>query len=119
MIPVFLGSDIVSEYKSDDGSLHVIERRCRLNVDAPYLLKKYLQKCDKSNLVCQIIGVEFVFFTQKNTLNRRERTLKIEAFNESFANRVAIEENCLYSVSGLTGPYWLFEYTTTTKKAFI
>lgn len=40
MIPVFLGSDIISEYKSDDGAEHTVERRCRLAVDAPYLLKK-------------------------------------------------------------------------------
>jgi len=40
MIPVFLGSDIVNEFKSDDGAVHDVERRCRLNVDAPYLLKK-------------------------------------------------------------------------------
>ena len=40
MIPVFLGSDIMNEYKSEDGAEHVVERRCRLNVDAPYLLKK-------------------------------------------------------------------------------
>ncbi|KAG0411277.1 hypothetical protein HPB47_011605 [Ixodes persulcatus] len=40
MIPVFLGSDTVMEYKSEDGAVHVIERRCRLNVEAPYLLKK-------------------------------------------------------------------------------
>ncbi|XP_073246331.1 SEC14-like protein 1 isoform X2 [Porites lutea] len=40
MIPVFLGSDILSEYKSEDGAIHNIERRCKLDVDAPYLLKK-------------------------------------------------------------------------------
>jgi hypothetical protein len=40
MIPVFLGSDITSEYHSDDGAVDTIERRCRLNIDAPYLLKK-------------------------------------------------------------------------------
>ena len=43
MIPVFLGSDIISEYKSDDGAIHIVERRCRLKVDAPYLLKKVSQ----------------------------------------------------------------------------
>ena len=42
MIPVFLGSDILNEYKSEDGAVHVVERRCRLNVDAPYLLKKVI-----------------------------------------------------------------------------
>lgn len=40
MIPVFLGCDTMSEWTSEDESQHVIERRCRLNVDAPYILKK-------------------------------------------------------------------------------
>jgi hypothetical protein len=40
MIPVFLGSDITSEFHSEDGAVEIIERRCRLNIDAPYLLKK-------------------------------------------------------------------------------
>lgn len=40
LLPVFLGSDILSEYKSEDGAVHIVERRCRLNVDAPYILKK-------------------------------------------------------------------------------
>ncbi|KAF8778329.1 SEC14-like protein 1 like protein [Argiope bruennichi] len=84
MIPVFLGSDTTYEYNSEDGAVHIIERRCRLNVEAPYLLKK-------------IIGVDVVYFIQKNTLDRRARTLKIEAYNESFANRIVINENCLYS----------------------
>ena len=40
MIPVFLGSDITSEFHSEDGAVDIVERRCRLNVDAPYLVKK-------------------------------------------------------------------------------
>ena len=40
MIPVFAGSEIKSEYASEDGAAHTVERRCKLNVDAPYLLKK-------------------------------------------------------------------------------
>ncbi len=40
MIPVFLGSDIMSEFLSEDGAVEIVERRCKLNVDAPYLLKK-------------------------------------------------------------------------------
>ena len=40
LIPVFLGSDLISEYHSDDGAVEMLERRCRLNVDAPYILKK-------------------------------------------------------------------------------
>lgn len=40
MIPVFEGSDIISEEKSEDGAEIIVVRRCKLNVDAPYLLKK-------------------------------------------------------------------------------
>ncbi|KAK7501943.1 hypothetical protein BaRGS_00006695 [Batillaria attramentaria] len=85
MIPVFLGSEVIKEEKSEDGSRHFVERRCRLAVDAPYLLKK-------------IVGVDCVYFIQRNTLDRRDRTLKIAAFNESFASRITINENCCYSV---------------------
>ncbi|XP_006821149.1 SEC14-like protein 1 [Saccoglossus kowalevskii] len=96
MIPIFLGSDILSEYESDDGAVHIVERRCRLNVEAPYLLKK-------------IVGVEFIYFIQKNTLNRRERTLKIEAHNESFSSRVIINEHCFYSVHPDNPEWTVFE----------
>lgn len=51
MIPVFLGSDITSEYHSEDGAVDIIERRCRLNIDAPYLLKKVINREKKKNLV--------------------------------------------------------------------
>ncbi len=40
MIPIFAGSDITYEWKSDDSARHVVERRCKLVVDAPYLVKK-------------------------------------------------------------------------------
>ena len=52
MIPVFLGSDILMEQSLENGAIHIIERRCRLAIDAPYLLKKVLavffQTCFKS-----------------------------------------------------------------------
>lgn len=40
MIPVFVGSDKILENVSEDGSMQIIERRCKINVDAPYLLRK-------------------------------------------------------------------------------
>lgn len=40
MIPVLVSTDILKQETSDDGAIEVIERRCKLNVDAPYLLKK-------------------------------------------------------------------------------
>lgn len=39
---MFVDSDTVSEFKSEDGAIHVIERRCKLDIDAPRLLKKVL-----------------------------------------------------------------------------
>jgi len=40
MIPVFVGCEILSEQEAEDKSTHVIERRCKLNIDAPRLLKR-------------------------------------------------------------------------------
>ncbi len=85
MIPVVKETEILEEEISADGAIHVIDRRAKLNIDVPYLLKK-------------IMGVEYLLFRQKNTLDRRNRTLQIDAWNESFANRVIIKELCLYSV---------------------
>jgi len=96
MIPAFLGSDIVHEFKSEDGAIHVVERKCKLNVDAPYLVKK-------------IAGVDYVYFIQRNSLNRRDRTLKIEAWNDSFASRVEIKEFCYYSVHQENPNWTVFE----------
>ncbi|KAE9413792.1 hypothetical protein Angca_007018, partial [Angiostrongylus cantonensis] len=84
-IPIFVGSEIINEYHSADGAQWVIERKCQLNVDAPYLVKK-------------IAGVDYVYFTQKNSLDRRKRTLLIEASNISFSTRIIVKENCNYYV---------------------
>jgi hypothetical protein len=96
MIPVFLGSETVYEFKSEDGAVHDVERRCKLNVDAPYLLKK-------------IVGVDFVYFNQKNCLDRHHRTLKITAKNESFSSRIIINEHCNYSVHSENPGWTCFE----------
>lgn len=53
----------------------------------------------------QIIGVDYVFFIQKNTLNLKARTLEIDAYNESFSNRVEVLEKCRYFVSFTTAFY--------------
>ncbi|CAH2307875.1 SEC14 5 [Pelobates cultripes] len=100
LIPVFLGSDIVQEHKSEDGSVHVVERICKLNVDAPRLLKR-------------IAGVEFVFFIQKNTLNWKDRTLLIEARNETFSTRVLVNETCSYSVHPENEEWTCFEQSAS------
>jgi hypothetical protein len=86
LLPAFVGSDILREEISPDKTIHIVERRCKINVDAPFILKK-------------LAGVDYVYFIQVNTLDRLNRTLKIEATNESFANRITINEECKYYVS--------------------
>ncbi|XP_030915798.1 SEC14-like protein 1 isoform X2 [Geospiza fortis] len=100
LIPMFVASDTVSEYKSEDEAIHVIERRCKLDIDAPRLLKK-------------IAGVDYVYFVQKNSLNRRERTLHIEAYNETFSNRVIINEHCSYTVHPDNEDWTCFEQSAS------
>ncbi|KAF3818937.1 hypothetical protein GH733_012354 [Mirounga leonina] len=95
-IPVFLGSEVLRESRSPDGAVHVVERSCRLRVEAPRLLRK-------------IAGVEHVVFVQRNVLNWRERTLLIEARNETFASRVVVNESCSYTVHPENEEWTCFE----------
>ncbi|PSN52190.1 SEC14-like protein 1 [Blattella germanica] len=90
----------MSDSKSPDGAHRVTERRCKLNVEAPYLLKK-------------IIGVDFVYFIQKNMLDFRNRTLNIEAYNESFSSRVIVMERCKYYVHPENSDWTCFEQSAT------
>ncbi|KAK2726958.1 SEC14-like protein 1 isoform X2 [Artemia franciscana] len=85
LMPILVSSEIVNETLSEDKAQHVVERLCKLGFDVPYLLKK-------------LTGVDYVNFRQKNSLDRRKRTLHIETFNESFSNRLIIKETCVYSV---------------------
>ena len=74
---------VLEEETSADGSVLMVDRRAKLNVDAPYLLKK-------------MMGVEYLLFRQRNTKDLRARELRIEAWNESFDTRVEINEYCVY-----------------------
>jgi len=51
-----------------------------------------------SILFSQIVNVDHVIFLQKNHLDRRQRTLRIDACNESFSSRLTIKEFCQYYV---------------------
>lgn len=61
----------------------------------------------------QIIGVEVIYFIQKNCLDRRKRVLEIQAFNESFANRVTVMEYCRYFVHPENNDWTCFEQSAT------
>ncbi|XP_036945427.1 SEC14-like protein 1 isoform X2 [Acanthopagrus latus] len=100
LIPVFVDSEIVSENQSKDGSTLVTERRCVIDIDAPRLLKR-------------IAGVDYLYFIQKNTLNRRDRTLRIEVHNETFSSRVVVRECCNYTVHPENEDWTCFEQTAS------
>ena len=96
MIPIVKETEVVEEEEDEDNGVHVIDRRAKLAVEAPYLLKK-------------IMGVDDLIFRQRNTLDRKSRTLTIDAWNESFSNRVVINEVCLYSVHPENPEWTCFE----------
>ncbi|KAK5866560.1 hypothetical protein PBY51_020743 [Eleginops maclovinus] len=100
LIPMFVASDVVEEETNEDGSNTRVQRRCALDVDAPRLLKR-------------IAGVDYVYFIQNNTLNRKERTLHIESHNDTFSNRVIIHETCCYSVHPENDAWTCFEQTAS------
>ncbi|XP_077086882.1 SEC14-like protein 1 [Siphateles boraxobius] len=100
LIPMFVNSDIFSECHSEDGATQVIERRCTVDVEAPRLLKR-------------IAGVDYLYFIQKNSLDRRERTLHIEAYNESFSSRVNVYEHCCYTVHPENEDWTCFEQSAS------
>lgn len=124
MIPIFVGSDIIRSEDSEDGATQVIERRCKLNVDAPYLLKKVCETCVTSPVTrlqklmfasvdAQISGVDYFYCIQRNSLDRRARRLTIEAWNETFANRIVINEYCTYSVHPENADWTCFEQSAS------
>uniref|UniRef100_A0AC35U640 CRAL-TRIO domain-containing protein n=1 Tax=Rhabditophanes sp. KR3021 TaxID=114890 RepID=A0AC35U640_9BILA len=84
-IPIFVGCEVVFEEESEDKSIHVIDRKCQINFEIPYLVRK-------------IAGISEIYCRQKNTLNRQNRTLLIEATNISFQSKVSVAENCNYYV---------------------
>lgn len=96
MIPIIFETEILEEELSGDGAVHMVDRRAKLNVEVPYLLKK-------------LMGVDYLLFRQRNTKDLQARTLRIEAWNESFENRVEINEYCLYSVHPENPDWTCFE----------
>ena len=95
-IPIVLDTEIIEEETDEGNGIHIIDRRAKLNVEAPYLLKK-------------LMGVEFLLFRQRNTLDKKNRTLTIDAWNESFAHRIVINEVCVYSVHPENTDWTCFE----------
>uniref|UniRef100_A0A8C8MEY0 SEC14-like protein 1 n=1 Tax=Oncorhynchus tshawytscha TaxID=74940 RepID=A0A8C8MEY0_ONCTS len=100
LIPIFVDSEVVKEEHSDDGATVFIERRCKVEADAPRLFKR-------------MAGVDYLYFIHKNTLDRRERALHIEVVNETFSNRVIVHEICNYTVHPENEEWTCFEQTAS------
>jgi hypothetical protein len=58
-------------------------------------------------------GIEYFYCIQRNDLDRRARTLKIDAWNESFANRIIINEYCIYYVHPDNSSWTCFEQSAS------
>ncbi|XP_055540255.1 protein real-time isoform X2 [Wyeomyia smithii] len=99
-MPIVLDCEIVEDAISNNGAKRETTRRCKLAVEAPYLFKK-------------IIGVDVVFFIQKNFLDLKARTLNIEATNETFSSRIEIFEKCRYFAHPENPDWTCFDQTAT------
>ncbi|KAL2078766.1 hypothetical protein ACEWY4_026451 [Coilia grayii] len=97
---MFVSSEVIREEEGPHGATHTIERRCTVDVDAPRLLKR-------------IAGVDYLYFIQKNSLDRRHRTLHIEAYNETFSSRVIVQEHCSYTVHPENEEWTCFEQSAS------
>ncbi|XP_016969158.1 protein real-time isoform X2 [Drosophila rhopaloa] len=82
-MPIVLDCEVIKDESFEKGARRNTSRRCKLAVDAPYIFKK-------------LIGVDYVYFLQHNYLDMGNRTLSIEAVNESFSSRIEIFERCRY-----------------------
>ncbi|XP_064554042.1 protein real-time [Drosophila montana] len=99
-MPIVLDCEIIKDECLENGAKRNTSRRCKLAVDAPYIFKK-------------LIGVDFVYFLQHNFLDMSNRTLSIEAVNESFSSRIEIFERCRYYAHPDNPEWTCFDQTAT------
>jgi len=84
-IPIIKKLDIIENNVYDNG--HTIVRRCMIQPEIPGMLRR-------------MMGIDQIFFCQKNVLDKTARRLEITAWNESFDSRVSVEEKCCYYAEG-------------------
>ncbi|KAM7352386.1 real-time isoform 2-T2 [Cochliomyia hominivorax] len=99
-MPIVLDCEITKDEILENGGKRNTSRRCKLAVDAPYIFKK-------------LIGVDVVYFIQHNYLDLANRTLNIEATNESFSSRIEIFERCRYYAHPDNPDWTCFDQTAT------
>ena len=67
-IPIVLDTEIIEEETDEGGGIHIIDRRAKLNVEAPYLLKKIIFQYQQTNIyysynwcdLCKIWGIKHI-----------------------------------------------------------
>nr|XP_022308213.1 uncharacterized protein LOC111114221 [Crassostrea virginica] len=101
-IPSLIEHSIISDIEMEDGAIRVMERKCLLEI--PSLMKKFSKEVSKH--------AEFI---QKNTMDRRSRTLVIESHNTNFTDRISIKETCTFSVAPGHSEWTQFEQHVTFK----
>nr|AAL13527.1 GH05975p [Drosophila melanogaster] len=99
-MPIVLDCEVIKDESLEDGAKRNTSRRCKLAVDAPYIFKK-------------LIGVDHVYFLQHNFLDLANRTLSIEAVNESFSSRIEIFERCRYYAHPDNSEWTCFDQSAT------
>lgn len=99
-MPIVLDCQITKDEEKDGGVIRHTSRRCKLAVEAPYILKK-------------VIGLDVVYFVQNNFLDWRERSLSIEAINETYSSRIEIFERCRYYAHPENPDWTCFDQTAT------
>ncbi|TMW40359.1 hypothetical protein DOY81_014562, partial [Sarcophaga bullata] len=99
-MPIVLDCEITKDEILENGAKRNTSRRCKLAVEAPYIFKK-------------LIGVDVVYFIQQNFLDLANRTLNIEATNETFSSRIEIFERCRYYAHPDNPDWTCFDQTAT------
>ena len=99
-MPIVLDCEITKDEILENGAKRNTSRRCKLAVEAPYIFKK-------------LIGVDVVYFIQQNFLDLANRTLNIEATNETFSSRIEIFERCRYYAHPDNPEWTCFDQTAT------
>jgi len=90
LMPLVIETEILDEISDEDTGEKTIIRQAKTVIDAPYLIKKLIVKYNDGN--------DYLLLKQKNVLDRRNRTLTTEAWNESFPGQLDFHENCKYFV---------------------
>jgi len=81
-IPILL-ENVIFKVESVDGKI-IIHRRCKLNIEAPWWLKK-------------IFGIYFMYFIQVITVDQRNKTLSMSTVGDSLTNLFVVNETTYIS----------------------